>query len=77
MPTRTPEQIQREIEEARDGLAGALDQLAVRTNPKRLANDAKESLVAKAKSPIGLAVIGVSVAGIALLVAKNLRRSRG
>ena len=42
MPGRTTEQIQ----------------LATRSNPKRLADDAKQSLLAKAQTPAGKAVIG-------------------
>jgi hypothetical protein len=34
-------------------LASAVDQLATRTNPKRLADDAKQSLLAKAQTPAG------------------------
>ena len=43
MPERTAEQVQHEIETARDSLAAAVDQLAARTNPKRLADEAKQS----------------------------------
>ena len=42
MPGRTTEQIQ----------------LATRSNPKRLADDAKQSLLGKAQTPAGKAVMG-------------------
>jgi hypothetical protein len=73
VPERTAEQIQHEIEQARDALACAVDQLATSTNPKRLANDAKQSLPANAQTPAGKAVIGGVVVVVGLLVFRCFR----
>jgi Protein of unknown function (DUF3618) len=77
VPERTAEQIQHEIEQARDALASAVDQLATRTNPKRLADDAKQSLLAKAQTPAGKAVIGGVVVVVGLLAFRRIRRGHG
>jgi hypothetical protein len=61
---RTADEIQRDIEQARASLAVAVDQLAYRTNPKRVAENAKQTLKEKARTPQGQAVIG----GVGLLV---------
>ena len=61
---RSPEEIQREIEQARASLAATVDQLAERTNPKRLADLAKRTSIAWTKTPKGAAVVG----GTTLLV---------
>lgn len=74
MAQRTAEEIQREIEQARASLAVAVDQLAERTNHKRLANEAKQSLLAKAQTPAGKAVIGGAGALVVLLVIRRIRR---
>ncbi len=76
MPERTAEQVQHEIEAARDSLASAVDQLASRTNPKRLAGDAKQSLLAKAQTPAGKAVLGGVAAVVLLLVVRRVRRGK-
>jgi hypothetical protein len=77
VPERTAEQIQHEIEQARDALASAVDQLATCTNPERLADDAKQSLLAKAQTPAGKAVIGGVVVVVGLLVFRRIRRGHG
>ena len=76
VPERTAEQVQHEIETARDSLATAVDQLAARTSPKRLAGDAKQSLIEKAQSPGGKAVLGGLGAVIVLLVVRRVRMGR-
>ena len=77
MPERTAEQVQREIENARDALAVAVDQLADKTNPKRLATQARESAIEKAQTPIGKAVLGGVGLIVVLLVVRRVRRGRG
>ncbi len=72
---RTAEDIQRDIEQARVSLAEAVDQLAERTSPKRLVDDTRHKLVAKARTPAGMAVIGGAGALVALLVIRRVRRS--
>ncbi len=73
MAERSADVVQHEIEQARDALADAVDQLAERTNPKRLAGDAKASVIAKAQTPAGKAVIGGVGALLVLLVVRRLR----
>ncbi len=74
---RTPAEIQREIEQARGHLASAVDQLAVRTSPKRLADQAKATLLEKVASPQGKKAIAGSVAGVLLiLILARVRRAR-
>jgi Protein of unknown function (DUF3618) len=68
---RDPEQIQREIESSRVELAATLDTLADRVSPKRLAEDAKNSVITFLQTPIGMAAIG----GVALLVALRIARA--
>ena len=58
MAERDADAIQREIEQARVSLAGAVDQIAYRTNPKRVSENVKKTVVEKAQTPVGMAVIG-------------------
>jgi hypothetical protein len=71
---RSPEEIQRDIEQARASLAVAVDQLAERTNPKRVTNDVKQALAAKARSPQGKAVIAGAGALVLLMIVRRVRR---
>lgn len=71
---RDTESIEREIENARNQLASTLDELTVRTNPKRLMENTKRTLIAKLNEPAvkyGLIAVGV-VAGL-LVLRKALR----
>jgi predicted dinucleotide-utilizing enzyme len=66
---RDPETIQREIEKSRDALVQSVDALVDRTNPKRLADQAKQSVVAKLEDPkikYGLIAVG-AIVGLAIL----------
>jgi Protein of unknown function (DUF3618) len=71
---RSADDIQRDIEQARAGLAEAVDQLAYRTNPKRLADNAKQSLRERANSPQGRVVIGVTGGLVVLLIVRRIRK---
>ena len=73
---KSPEQIQQEIEGARQALAASLDQLVERTSPKRLADQGKQKAVAWTKTPTGLAVLGGIGVVTAFLVVRKIR-SRG
>jgi hypothetical protein len=73
MADRSPEDIQREIEQARVSLADAVDQIAYRTSPKRLGEQVKQSLKQKAQSPQGRAVIGAAGLVVVLLVVRRVR----
>lgn len=48
---RDTEDIEREIEKARNQLAGTLDELSLRANPKNLVAHTKQTLVAKINQP--------------------------
>jgi hypothetical protein len=61
---RSPEQIQQEIDAARESLAATLDELAFRTSPKRLSDQGKSKAQAFLQSPPGIAI----VSGVGLLV---------
>jgi hypothetical protein len=71
---RTADDIQRDIEQARASLAVTVDELAERTSPKRIANQTRQNLIARAQTPVGKAVIGGAAALIALLVIRSIRR---
>jgi ElaB/YqjD/DUF883 family membrane-anchored ribosome-binding protein len=73
---RTADDIEHDIEQARASLAVAVDQLAERTSPKRIVNQTKQNLVAKAKTPAGMAVLGGAGLLVAFLVARRIRRGR-
>ena len=74
MAARTAEEIQGEIEQARDALAVAVDQLAVRANPKRLVDETKQKLIERAKSPAGQAVIGGAGVLVLIVVVRRFRK---
>ncbi|MDO5455203.1 MAG: DUF3618 domain-containing protein [Corynebacterium sp.] len=75
---RNIDEIQRDIARSRSQLANTLDELANRTKPANLAEDAKQGVVSKLQDPTVqkvLAGIGVAVAGvIALSVARGRKR---
>lgn len=73
MVERDANDIQRDIERARVSLADAVDQIAYRTNPKTVADNAKASLLQKAQTPQGKAVIGGVGALVVLLVIRRIR----
>lgn len=64
MADRDPDDIKRDIDQARDQLAATVDSLAERANPRRIADDAKAGLVAFVKKPPVL----VSLAGLGTVV---------
>lgn len=70
---KSPEQIQHEIEGARQALARSLDQLVERTSPKRLADQGKQKALAWSKSPTGIAVIGGIGVVTAFLIVRKFR----
>jgi hypothetical protein len=61
---RSPEQIQQDIDAARESLAATLDELAFRTSPQRLTDQGKAKAQAFLQSPPGMAIVG----GVGLLV---------
>lgn len=74
MAERNADEIQHDIEQARVSLASAVDQLAERTSPKRVANDLKQDVLAKARTPQGKAVLGGAGLLVAILVIRRIRR---
>ena len=74
MPERNADEIQRDIQQARASLAVAVDQLAYRTSPKRVANNVKSRCSRRPRRPQGQAVIaGVGVV-VLVLVVRRFRR---
>jgi Protein of unknown function (DUF3618) len=70
---RDPDTIKLEIDQARNQLASTVDSLAVRANPRRLADDAKTRAIGFIKKP----AVTISLAGVAVLVvAVAVRRIR-
>ena len=74
MAERGADEIQRDIEKARVTLAGAVDQIAYRTNPKRVTENAKQTLLAKAQTQQGKAVIGGAGALVLILIIRRIRK---
>ncbi|MEO5834142.1 MAG: DUF3618 domain-containing protein [Nakamurella sp.] len=71
---RDADTIQAEIERARDALAVTVDELTVRADPKRLANEGKDKAVAKLQQPqIKFPLIAVGIVIGALILRKLLR----
>jgi hypothetical protein len=66
----------RDAHTIRDQLAVSVDQLADRLAPARLMSEAKASAKAKVTSPAGIAIAGGVTAVLAVIVVRNLRRSR-
>jgi osmotically-inducible protein OsmY len=71
---RSPDDIQRDIEQSRAALAEAVDQLAYRTNPRRVADNVKQSLRERAQTTQGKIVIGVAGGLVVLLIVKRIRK---
>jgi hypothetical protein len=71
---RDPDVIKQEIDAARDQLASTVDSLAVRANPRRIADDLKAGVVAFVKKP----AVAATLAGVGLVtVVLVIRRARG
>ncbi|HKC27289.1 MAG TPA: DUF3618 domain-containing protein [Jatrophihabitans sp.] len=71
---QSAEDIQRDIERSRAALAEAVDELAQRTNPRRFADNLKQSLREKAQTTQGRIVIGVAGGAVVLLVVARFRK---
>jgi len=57
-------------------LAGAVDQLAYQTSPKRMVENVKQTLKERAQSPQGRVVIGVTGGLVVVLIIRRIRRRR-
>ncbi|OBF12410.1 DUF3618 domain-containing protein [Mycobacterium sp. ACS4331] len=73
MADRDPEEIKKEIDQARTQLASTVDLLAERANPQRIADDAKAKALAFVQKP----AVTISLAGLGVLtVVLVIRRIR-
>lgn len=72
--SKDTERIEHEIEVARNQLAQTLDELSLRANPKRIADNAKATVVAKVNEPkVKYSLIGAGVLFVLLLLVKIFR----
>ncbi|OBF54871.1 hypothetical protein A5787_03770 [Mycobacterium sp. 852002-50816_SCH5313054-b] len=73
MADRDPEAIKRDIDVARDQLAATVDSLAVRANPRRLADDLRARAVEFVKKPVVIAsLVGISSV-VVIVVVRRVR----
>lgn len=72
--SRDPEVIQAEIEQARQRLAGAVDQIVTRYNPRAVAERSSRSVASGLRSPAVIATASVAGALVAYLVLRRIRR---
>jgi hypothetical protein len=71
---RDTESIEREIEAARNQLAGTLDELSVRANPKNIVANTKAQLFAKLSEPkVKYTLIGAGAAVAAIVLIRTFR----
>ena len=69
MADREPDTIKQEIDQARDQLAATVDELAVRANPRRLADDLKAGLLEfVTKPPVAITIAGIGSVVLVLVV---------
>ena len=75
MADRDPDAIKKDIDAARDRLASTVDTLAVRANPRRLADDAKARVIALVKTPpVAMSLAGIGALGVVLVVRRIRNR---
>ena len=71
---RDTERIEQEIEAARTRLASTLDEIAVRADPQRIADDTKQLVVSKVNEPkVKYTLIGAGVLLAGLVLVKIFR----
>ena len=70
---RSPEQIQFEIDAARESLASTLDELSYRGNPRRLADQGKAAALAFLQTPPGIALASAVGLAVAVVVGRRIR----
>ncbi|MEV2221753.1 MULTISPECIES: DUF3618 domain-containing protein [Nocardia] len=71
---RDTERIEREIEAARTRLASTLDEIAVRADPQRIADDTKHMVLAKLNQPkVKYSLIGAAAVVVGLVLVKIFR----
>jgi hypothetical protein len=68
---RDPDVIKQEIDAARDQLAATVDSLAVRANPRRIADDVKAGLINFVKKPaVAASLAGIGIVAVVLVIRK-------
>ena len=72
---RSPEQIQQEIDAARESLAATLDELAFRTSPQRLTDQGKAKAQAFLQSPPGIAIVSAVGLAVTFVVTRKIVRA--
>jgi hypothetical protein len=71
---RDTERIEREIETARTRLASTLDEIAVRADPQKIADDTKHMVLAKLNQPkVKYSLIGAAAVVVGLVLLKIFR----
>jgi hypothetical protein len=70
---RSPEQIQQDIDAARESLAATLDELSYRGSPKRLTAQGKAAALAFLQSPPGIALVSAVGLTITFVLAKRIK----
>ena len=71
---RDTERIEREIEAARTRLASTLDEIAVRADPQRIADDTKHIVLAKLNQPkVKYSLIGAAAVVVGVVLVKIFR----
>jgi hypothetical protein len=73
---RSPEQIQQEIDAARESLAATLDQLVYRGSPQRLSAKAQDRLEHWLGSPAGKATLAAAGLFVTFVVVQKVRHAR-
>lgn len=73
---RNIDDIQRDIERTRRQLAGTLDEIAARTRPATLVEEARTSAVSSLKEPRVQAIVVGATAVVAGLIVAGLLRSK-
>ncbi len=75
MADRDPDVIKQEIDAARDQLAATVDSLAVRANPRRIADDVKAGIVNFVKKPaVAASLVGVGLVTVVIVI-RRIRNS--
>ncbi|WP_433726565.1 DUF3618 domain-containing protein [Nocardia sp. CA-129566] len=71
---RDTERIEQDIEAARTRLASTLDEIAVRADPQRIADDTKHMVLAKLNEPkVKYSLIGAAAVVVGLVLLKIFR----
>jgi len=73
---RSPEQIQQEIDAARESLAATLDQLVYRGSPQRLQAQAQERVKHWLSTPAGQATLAAAGLFVTFVVVQKVRHAR-